>query len=167
MLELAGPALKKTAPGPGGGLERHGCPCPGDRHRQSRQNPGNRGLLSDLGLSPEPGGFSDCPEVAEDGDTFEANAAKAQEWRLHRTPGPGGRLRPGGGGPGRPARGLSARYAGPHGAGGPRTRKITGSCWRRWPACPGTQRRARFVCCMVVAFPEGGGRGPGGLRGRD
>ncbi len=66
-------------------------------------------LLSELGFTLKTlADFPDCPEVAEDGDTFEANAAKKAKAVAACTGlrGPGGRLRPGGGGPGGPARGV-------------------------------------------------------------
>ncbi len=98
-------------------------------------------LLAELGMTLKTlADFPDCPEVAEDGDTFEANAAKkagaiaACTGCAALADDSGLEVEALGGRPGV----FSARYASDRtGRPGPRTRIITGSCWMRWPGLPG------------------------------
>jgi XTP/dITP diphosphohydrolase len=116
-------------------------------------------LLAELGMTLKTlADFPDCPEVAEDGDTFEANAAKKARAIAACTgcaalaDDSGLEVEALGGRPGV----FSARYASDRtGAARPTDpdnyRKLldemAGVAWE--------ERRARFVCCMVVAFPGG------------
>lgn len=116
-------------------------------------------LLGDLGFTLKTlADFPDCPEVAEDGDTFEANAAQKAQAVTACTGLPaladdsGLEVDALGGRPGV----HSARYAGdrtaPH-------RPTDVDNYRKlleeMATIPWAQRRARFVCCLVVAFPGG------------
>jgi XTP/dITP diphosphohydrolase len=116
-------------------------------------------LLAELGITLKTlADFPDCPEVAEDGDTFEANAAKKARTVVACTGSAAladdsglevEALR------GRPGV-FSARYAMDRTAPARPTdednyRKLLAEM----AAVPWAQRRARFVCCMVVAFPGG------------
>ena len=116
-------------------------------------------LLSELGLHLKTlADFPDCPEVTEDGDTFEANAAKKAKAVAACTgfaalaDDSGLEVEALGGRPGV----YSARYAGDRTAPARPTdadnyRKLLAEMAGR----PWAERRARFVCCMVVAFPGG------------
>jgi XTP/dITP diphosphohydrolase len=118
-----------------------------------------KALLADLGLTLKTlAEFPDCPEVAEDGATFAANAATKARAVVACTGLPaladdsGLEVEALGGRPGV----FSARYA------GDRTepeRPTDGDNYRKLLAemahVPWEQRRARFVCCLVVAFPGG------------
>jgi XTP/dITP diphosphohydrolase len=116
-------------------------------------------MLTDLGLRLKTlADFPDCPEVVEDGDTFEANAAKkatavavcsgyaalADDSGLEVEALEG---RPGV---------FSARYAADRTA---TARPTDPDNYRKlleeMASIPWEERRARFVCCMVVAFPGG------------
>jgi XTP/dITP diphosphohydrolase len=118
-----------------------------------------KALLADLGLTLKTlAEFSDCPEVAEDGATFAANAAKKARAVMACTGLPaladdsGLEVEALGGRPGV----FSARYAGDRTAPG---RPTDGDNYRKllteMAHVPWEQRRARFVCCIVVAFPGG------------
>jgi XTP/dITP diphosphohydrolase len=116
-------------------------------------------LLADLRLSLKTlADFVDCPEVVEDGDTFEANAAKkartiaACTGHAALADDSGLEVDALGGRPGV----YSARYA------ADRTtmeRPTDPDNFRKlleeMAAIPWEKRQARFVCCMVVAFPGG------------
>jgi XTP/dITP diphosphohydrolase len=116
-------------------------------------------LLSELGFTLKTlADFPNCPEVAEDGETFEANAAKKAKAVAACTGGAaladdsGLEVEALGGRPGV----LSARYALDRTAPARPTdpdnyRKLL----EKMANVPWEQRRARFVCCMVVAFPGG------------
>ncbi len=116
-------------------------------------------LLADLGLSLKTlADFPDCPEVAEDGDTFAANAGKKAGVVVACTGLPaladdsGLEVDALGGRPGV----FSARYAGDRSA----TARPTDAdnylkLLEEMSDIPWEQRRARFVCCIVVAFPGG------------
>ena len=129
-------------------------------------------LLAELGFTLKTlADFPDCPEVAEDGDTFEANAAKKASMVAACTgcaalaDDSGLEVDALGGRPGV----FSARYAADRTAPARPTdpdnyRKLL----EEMGSIPWDRRRARFVCCMVVAFPGGRDRGvPGHLRGLD
>ncbi len=116
-------------------------------------------LLADLGLALQTlADFPDCPEVAEDGKTFEANAAQKARAVMACTGLPaladdsGLEVEALGGRPGV----FSARYAGDHTTA---ARPTDADNYRKLLAematIPWAQRRARFVCCIVVAFPGG------------
>jgi XTP/dITP diphosphohydrolase len=116
-------------------------------------------LLADLGFALKTlADFPNCPEVAEDGETFEANAAKKAR-AITACAGYAALADDSGlevdalmGRPGV----HSARYAGdrtaPH-------RPTDADNYRKlleeMATVPWAQRRARFVCCLVVAFPGG------------
>lgn len=116
-------------------------------------------LLADVGISLQTlADFPNCPEVAEDGETFEANAAK-KAWAVVACTGlpaladdSGLEVDALGGRPGV----FSARYAGDRTA---PERPTDADNYRRlleeMAGIPWDQRRARFVCCIVVAFPGG------------
>ena len=116
-------------------------------------------LLSGLGFTLKTlADFPNCPEVAEDGETFEANAAKKARAVATCTGGAaladdsGLEVEALGGRPGV----LSARYAFDRTA---PARPTDPDNYRKLLAemasVPWAERRARFVCCMVVAFPGG------------
>ena len=118
-----------------------------------------KALLADLGLTLKTlAEFPDCPEVAEDGATFAANAAKKARAVVACTGLPaladdsGLEVEALGGRPGV----FSARYAGDRTA---PARPTDGDNYRKlleeMAKVPWEQRRARFVCCLVVAFPGG------------
>jgi len=116
-------------------------------------------LMGELGFTLKTlADFPECPDVSEDGDTFEANAAKKATAVAACTGLPaladdsGLEVDALGGRPGV----FSARYA------ADRTdpaRPTDPDNYRKlleeMAAVPWEQRRARFVCCMVVAFPGG------------
>ena len=116
-------------------------------------------LLAELGMTLKTlADFPDCPEVAEDGDTFEANAAKkagaiaACTGCAALADDSGLEVEALGGRPGV----FSARYAFDRTVPARPTdednyRKLLAEM----VAVPWAERQARFVCCMVVAFPGG------------
>jgi XTP/dITP diphosphohydrolase len=116
-------------------------------------------LLAELGFNLTTlADFPNCPEVAEDGDTFEANAAKKARAVAACT---GYAALADDSGlevdalMGRPGV-HSARYADDRTAPNRPTdvdnyRKLL----EEMATVPWAQRRARFVCCLVVAFPGG------------
>ena len=116
-------------------------------------------LLGELGFTLKTlADFPECPEVAEDGDTFEANATKKAKAVAACTGLPaladdsGLEVDALGGRPGV----FSARYAADRTAPARPTdpdnyRKLL----EEMATVPWDRRRARFVCCMVVAFPGG------------
>jgi XTP/dITP diphosphohydrolase len=116
-------------------------------------------LLGDLGLALKTlADFPECPEVAEDGETFEANAAKKARAVVAYTglaalaDDSGLEVEALGGRPGV----FSARYAGDRTA---PARPTDADNYRKlleeMAAVPWAERRARFVCCIVAAFPGG------------
>jgi len=116
-------------------------------------------LLSELGFTLKTlADFPNCPEVAEDRETFEANAAKkaravaACTGSAALADDSGLEVEALGGRPGV----LSARYAFDRTA---PARPTDPDNYRKLLAemasVPWAERRARFVCCMVVAFPGG------------
>jgi XTP/dITP diphosphohydrolase len=116
-------------------------------------------LLADLGFSLKTlADFPNCPEVAEDGDTFAANAAKKARAVAACTglaalaDDSGLEVDALGGRPGV----FSARYAGDRTA---PERPTDADNYRKlleeMVNIPWEQRQARFVCCIVVAFPQG------------
>jgi XTP/dITP diphosphohydrolase len=116
-------------------------------------------LLAELGFNlktlPD---FPACPEVVEDGDTFAANAAKKAKAVAACTgyaalaDDSGLEVDALGGRPGV----WSARYAADR---GPSARPTdAANYWKlleEMALIPWAERRARFVCCIVVAFPGG------------
>jgi XTP/dITP diphosphohydrolase len=116
-------------------------------------------LLADLGLALQTlADYPECPEVAEDGDTFEANATKKARSVAAWTKRPAladdsglevDALE------GRPGV-FSARYASERTA---PQRPTDADNYRKLledlAGVPLARRRARFVCCLVVAFPCG------------
>jgi XTP/dITP diphosphohydrolase len=97
--------------------------------------------------------FPGCPETEEDGKTFEENAIKKavevskytgkpaladdsglEVYALHGAPGT-----------------LSARYAGERANDKNNVEKLL----KEMSSFQGHDRKARFVCCMALAFPEG------------
>jgi XTP/dITP diphosphohydrolase len=116
-------------------------------------------MLTDLGLRLKTlADFPDCPEVVEDRDTFEANAAKkakavaACSGYAALADDSGLEVEALGGRPGV----FSARYAADRTA---TARPTDPDNYRKlleeMASIPWEKRRARFVCCMVVAFPGG------------
>jgi XTP/dITP diphosphohydrolase len=116
-------------------------------------------LLADLGITLYTlADFPDCPEVAEDGDTFEANAAKkARDVAAHTglaalADDSGLEVDALGGRPGV----FSARYSADRTATArPTDADNYAKLLEEMAAVPWEQRQARFVCCIVVAFPRG------------
>ncbi|MBM4286804.1 MAG: XTP/dITP diphosphatase [Deltaproteobacteria bacterium] len=116
-------------------------------------------LLAELGISLKTlADYPECPEVVEDGDTFKANAAKKALAVAAYTGLPaladdsGLEVDALSGRPGV----LSARYASDRTAPARPTdednyRKLL----EELAEIPWEQRRARFVCCIVLAFPKG------------
>jgi XTP/dITP diphosphohydrolase len=99
--------------------------------------------------------FPDCPEVVEDKDTFEGNAVKKAVEVCRCTGKPaladdsGLEVDALGGAPGV----YSARYAG--GMGGGNDVRNYEKLLRELKNVPDEKRRARFVCCMALAFSDG------------
>ena len=97
--------------------------------------------------------FPGCPEVVEDGKTFRANALKKALAVSKFTGCPaladdsGLEVRALGGAPGV----FSARYAGDKAKDSDNVRKLL----REMRHSSGTDREARFVCCIAFATPEG------------
>jgi XTP/dITP diphosphohydrolase len=126
-------------------------------------NPGKisefQALLAELGFSLKTlADFPACPEVVEDGDTFAANAAKKAKAVAACTgyaalaDDSGLEADALGGRPGV----WSARYAADR---DPSARPTDEANYRKlldeMASVPWAQRQARFVCCIVVAFPGG------------
>jgi XTP/dITP diphosphohydrolase len=119
--------------------------------------------------------FPGCPETEEDGATFEANATKKALAVARYTGRPaladdsGLEVYALGGAPGI----YSARYAGTGANDGQNTAKLLSEM----RSLVQDKRRARFVCCIALAFPDGDtyifygyaegriGTGPMGVRG--
>ncbi len=99
--------------------------------------------------------FPACPETVEDKETFEGNAIKkavevcAYTGKLSLADDSGLEVEALGGAPGV----YSARYAG--GSGGGNDVKNYEKLLNELKTVPEEQRRARFVCCMALAFPDG------------
>ncbi len=97
--------------------------------------------------------FPGCPETEEDGSTFEANAAKKALSVARYTGKPaladdsGLEVYALGGAPGI----YSARYAGAGANDGQNTVKLLSEM----QSLVKDKRRARFVCCIALAFPDG------------
>jgi XTP/dITP diphosphohydrolase len=116
-------------------------------------------LLADLGLELKTlADFPDCPEVAEDGNTFEANATKKARVVAAFTGRPaladdsGLEVDALGGRPGV----YSARYAQDRTAPNrPTDADNYQKLLEEMAGVPWEQRQARFACCLVVAFPNG------------
>lgn len=127
------------------------------------RNPGKikefSALLGDLGLRLLTlADFPDCPEVAEDGATFEANATKkalavaAYTGRAALADDSGLEVEALGGRPGV----LSARYAADRtGPNQPTDADNYQKLLEEMAGVPWAQRQARFVCAIVVACPGG------------
>jgi XTP/dITP diphosphohydrolase len=100
--------------------------------------------------------FPDCPEVEEDGTTFEANAVKkavaVSTWsEKHALADDSGlEVDALGGAPGV----RSARYAGPDASDQRNIEKLLGALRSVGPE----QRGGRFVCCVTLASPDGTAR---------
>jgi len=98
--------------------------------------------------------FPGCPEVREDGITFEENAIKKALAVAQYTDKPaladdsGLEVQALGGAPGT----LSARYAGDDADDGKNVAKLL----QEMLTVPEMERGARFVCCIVLAYPDGG-----------
>ncbi len=98
--------------------------------------------------------YPGCPEVAEDGRTFRANAVKKATAVARFTGCPaladdsGLEVAALGGAPGV----YSARYAG---KGADDSRNVRKLLREMRPLNEGTERKARFVCCIVLALPDG------------
>jgi XTP/dITP diphosphohydrolase len=98
--------------------------------------------------------FPGCPEVDEDGITFEENAVKKALTVAHYTGKPsladdsGLEVKALGGAPGT----LSARYAGDDADDGKNVAKLL----QEMLMVPEKERMARFVCCIVLAYPDSG-----------
>ncbi len=97
--------------------------------------------------------FPQCPEIEEDGETFEANAVK-KAWHVASYTGmitiaddSGLEVSALGGAPGV----LSARYGGEQG----NDRKNIEKLLQQMRGVPQEKREARFVCCIAIAFPDG------------
>lgn len=118
-----------------------------------------RALLAEINLSLLTlADFPECPEVLEDGDTFLANAAKKAQAIAACTGLPaladdsGLEVAALGGRPGV----FSARYGADRTAPQPHTDADNYvKLLEEMADIPWEQRRARFVCCIVVAFPDG------------
>ncbi|WP_449244797.1 XTP/dITP diphosphatase [Desulfobacca acetoxidans] len=118
-----------------------------------------RALLAEINLSLLTlADFPECPEVLEDGDTFLANAAKKAQAIAACTGLPaladdsGLEVAALGGRPGV----FSARYGADRTAPQPHTDADNYvKLLEEMADIPWEQRRARFVCCIVVAFPGG------------
>ncbi|MGQ9919769.1 MAG: XTP/dITP diphosphatase [Desulfobacca sp.] len=116
-------------------------------------------LLSDLGVTLKTlADYPYCPEVVEDGATFAANATKKAVAVARYTGLPaladdsGLEVDALGGRPGVHA----ARYAADRTAPArPRDEDNYRKLLDELAGVPAAQRTARFVCCMVVAFPNG------------
>ncbi len=116
-------------------------------------------LLADLGLTIKTlADYPDCPEVVEDGDTFAANATKKAMAVARYTGLPaladdsGLEVDALGGRPGV----HSARYAAERTASArPSDQENYEKLLEELAGVPRPQRTARFVCCIVVAFPNG------------
>jgi XTP/dITP diphosphohydrolase len=116
-------------------------------------------LLADLGLTLKTlADYPACPEVAEDGDTFAANATKKALAVARYTGLPaladdsGLEVDALGGRPGV----HSARYAADRTAPArPRDEDNYKKLLEEMAGVPAAQRTARFVCAMVIAFPQG------------
>jgi XTP/dITP diphosphohydrolase len=97
--------------------------------------------------------FPGCPDVQEDGITFEENAIKKALTVAHYTgkaalaDDSGLEVQALGGAPGT----LSARYAGDDADDGKNVAKLL----REMFMVPEMERGARFVCCIVLAYPGG------------
>lgn len=97
--------------------------------------------------------FPDCPEVEEDGKTFEENAVKKARAVSRHTNMPaladdsGLEVYALNGAPGV----LSARYAGENAD----DRKNTEKLLNEMRSVPDGKRGARFACCIALAFPVG------------
>jgi len=118
-------------------------------------------VLRDFGLGTEIRGQRDylgCPEVVEDGDTLEANAAKKAREICAWTGAPtladdtGLEVDALDGAPGV----LSARYAGPACSFADNIAKLL----REMAAVPEARRAARFRCIMALAMPVAPGQPP-------
>jgi XTP/dITP diphosphohydrolase len=96
--------------------------------------------------------FPGCPEVQEDGITFEENAIKKALTIAKYTGKPaladdsGLEVKALGGAPGT----LSARYAGDDADDGENVAKLL----QKMLIVPEMERGARFVCCIVLAYPD-------------
>jgi len=97
--------------------------------------------------------FPDCPEVIEDRDTFEGNAVKKAIAIAHCTnhtavaDDSGLEVEALGGVPGI----FSARYAGNNASDAENVEKLLNELRH----VPDELRKARFVCCIALAYPEG------------
>ena len=97
--------------------------------------------------------FPGCPETEEDGETFEANAVKKATAVARYTGKPaladdsGLEVFALGGAPGI----FSARYAGEGATDSKNTEKLL----QEMRSMEGSDRRARFVCCIALAFSDG------------
>lgn len=97
--------------------------------------------------------FPECPEVFEDGTTFEENAIKKAVTVARYTGKPaladdsGLEVSALGGAPGT----MSARYAGEIAGDRNNVEKLL----HEMRSLPDEQRKARFVCCIVLALPDG------------
>ena len=97
--------------------------------------------------------FPGCPEVEEDGKTFRQNAVKKATYIARYTGCPaiaddsGLEVRALAGAPGV----FSARYAGNDADDGKNLRKLL----LEMKGLSGEERRARFVCCIAFALPDG------------
>lgn len=116
-------------------------------------------LLADLGVTIKTlADYPDCPEVVEDGDTFAANATKKAVAVARYTGLPaladdsGLEVDALGGRPGV----HSARYSAERTAPArPSDQENYQKLLEELAGVPEPQRTARFVCCLVVAFPDG------------
>ena len=159
MLELAQVGDQRAHPDPGRGVEPVAAPT----LVMASRNPGKirelQALLADTGITLlSLADFPNLPEIPEEGATFAENAAaKAQGGGPAHRPGrPGRRLGPGGGGLGRPPRGLF----GPLRPGPDRPPPPTDADnWRKlleeMQGVPWEARGARFVCEIALATPDG------------
>jgi len=97
--------------------------------------------------------FPECPEVVEDGTTFEENAIKKAVTVARYTGNPaladdsGLEVYALGGAPGT----MSARYAGENAGDRNNIEKLL----HEMCSLPDEQRTARFVCCIALALPDG------------
>jgi XTP/dITP diphosphohydrolase len=98
--------------------------------------------------------FPECPEVVEDGTTFEENAIKKAVTVAKYAGKPaladdsGLEVYALGGAPGT----MSARYAGENAGDRNNVEKLL----HEMRSLPDEQRTARFVCCIALALPDGG-----------